>query len=81
MGWLSGKPRHSSGETSGQDAVRKHGKPARRIVPGKACRCGSGISENVCHCRKLGSGRDRIGNGTYRNGRKVSGDKSRKWGR
>ena len=36
---------------------------------------------NVCHHRKVGNGKDRIPTGTYRNGRKVSADKSKKWGR
>ena len=70
MGMFSKRePRHSSGETKGQDNVRKHGSKDPRRTPGKPCRCGSGVSENVCHHRKVGSGRDRIptmGKGTTR---------------
>ena len=45
MGWFSSKPAD---------------KDPRRGRSGKACHCGSGISVNVCHHRKVGSGRDRI---------------------
>lgn len=84
MGLFSSKePRHASGKTSGQDRVRKHGQvPARRA--GRDCPCGSGMGANVCHHKKVsgrGSDRDRVPTGTYRNGRKVSDDRSRKWGR
>lgn len=74
MGLFSKRePRHSNGETAAQDKVSKHGREPRRRTPGKPCSCGSGISVNVCHHRKIGSGRDRIptlGKGT-----------TRKWGR
>lgn len=80
MGLFSSKPKHSSGETRGQDKVRKHGQVPRRSA-GRACPCGSGMGINVCHHKRVGSGRDRVPTGTYRNGKKISNDKSKKWGR
>lgn len=68
MGWLSGKPKHASGETKGQDRVRKHGQPP---APRRAQTCPCGKGKPVGH-----AGPCRIPTGTMRNGRGVVKHKS-----
>lgn len=57
---LFGKGRHRSGETAGQDKVRKHGQEPARRKPAPLCQCGSGLSAYRCDHKRLKSGRDRI---------------------